>query len=177
MPCAASRPAPPRPLPRCPRSLGPWPLCTARRSPQVLRIRLPESFAPSLEGRDWYSASLASAAPTTWLAAAVAAVPISFFFFMDQALVTARDAPIISSVTTEPPLSVRCRHCQPRRGHHAHATPHPCSPRPFAQGISSLLCQLPEMGLQRGAYFHSSFVALAVLNLAGPLVGCPFVTG
>ena len=50
----------------------------------MLRIRLPESFAPSLEGRDWYSASLSSAAPTTWLAAAVAAVPISFFFYMDQ---------------------------------------------------------------------------------------------
>ena len=33
------------------------------------------------------------------------------------------------------------------------------------QGISSLLCQLPEMGLKRGAYFHSYFVALAVLNL------------
>ena len=54
------------------------------RTRQVLRIRLPESFAPSLEGRDWYSASLSSAAPTTWLAAAVAAVPISFFFYMDQ---------------------------------------------------------------------------------------------
>lgn len=45
------------------------------------------------------------------------------------------------------------------------------------QGISSLLCQLPEMGLKRGAYFHSSFVALAALNLFGPLLGCPFVTG
>ncbi|KAL1520700.1 hypothetical protein AB1Y20_022269 [Prymnesium parvum] len=97
-------------------------------SAEVLRIRLPASFAPSNEERPWYSASLATASMTTWLAAAMAAVPISFFFYMDQ-------------------------------------------------GISALLCQLPELGLRRGTYFHSTFVALGILNLCGPMMGCPFVTG
>eukprot|EP00966_Prymnesium_polylepis_P177742 4116097-Prymnesium_polylepis.1 len=45
------------------------------------------------------------------------------------------------------------------------------------QNISSLLCQLPEMGLQRGYYLHSSFLAMALFNAVGPLFGCPFVTG
>jgi len=45
------------------------------------------------------------------------------------------------------------------------------------QNISSLLCQLPEMGLGRGYYLHSSFAAMAVFNAVGPLFGCPFVTG
>ena len=101
-------------------------------SAEVLRIRLPDAFAPSLSvsdiSRPWYAASLSTAAPSTWLTAAAAAVPISFFFYMDQ-------------------------------------------------GISSLLCQLPGLGLTRGAYYHSSFAALGVLNFIGPLFGCPFVTG
>ena len=95
---------------------------------EILRIQLPSSFAPSLEGRAWYSGSLTSTSLHTWLVAAIVAVPISFFFFMDQ-------------------------------------------------GISSLLCQLPVLGLARGSYYHSSFVSLGLLNMFGGLFGCPFVTG
>mmetsp|Transcript_63917 Transcript_63917/g.106280 ORF Transcript_63917/g.106280 Transcript_63917/m.106280 type:complete len:591 (+) Transcript_63917:47-1819(+) len=113
-------------------------------SAQVLRIHLPASFAPSLEvtggsvpfadvsegtqrARPWYAADLIHASSRTWLAAAVASVPISFFFFMDQ-------------------------------------------------GISSLLCQLPELHLLRGHYYHASFACLGVFNFFGPMLGCPFVT-
>ncbi|KAL1496464.1 hypothetical protein AB1Y20_016418 [Prymnesium parvum] len=66
--------------------------------------------------------------PYLWAVAFASAVPITFFFFMDQ-------------------------------------------------NISSLLCQLPEMGLARGHYLHSSFLAMAIFNAVGPMFGCPFVTG
>eukprot|EP00927_Polykrikos_kofoidii_P057654 TRINITY_DN51809_c0_g1_i1.p1 TRINITY_DN51809_c0_g1~~TRINITY_DN51809_c0_g1_i1.p1 ORF type:complete len:571 (+),score=54.40 TRINITY_DN51809_c0_g1_i1:111-1823(+) len=45
------------------------------------------------------------------------------------------------------------------------------------QNISSILTQKPEMKLQKGSYFHSSFLCLGFLNAAGPLLGLPFVTG
>lgn len=47
----------------------------------------------------------------------------------------------------------------------------------FDQNISTLFCQRAPGGLERGKYQHSAFVALGVLNLLGPLMGCPFVTG
>ena len=45
------------------------------------------------------------------------------------------------------------------------------------QNISSLLCQLPAMGLTRGRYFHLSFFAMGSFCAIGPLFGLPFVTG
>ena len=45
------------------------------------------------------------------------------------------------------------------------------------QNISSLLCQLDECHLQRGRYFHSSFLLMGVFEAIGPCFGLPFVTG
>ena len=47
----------------------------------------------------------------------------------------------------------------------------------FDQNISTLFCQRAAGGLGRGRYQHSAFVALGILNLLGPLIGCPFLTG
>ena len=77
--------------------------------------------------RPW-AVDLAAAPPAMWGYALLFAVPISFFFFMDQ-------------------------------------------------NISSLLCQLDECHLQRGRYFHSSFLLMGVFEAIGPCFGLPFVTG
>jgi len=45
------------------------------------------------------------------------------------------------------------------------------------QNISSALCQKREMLLQKGSYFHSSFLLMGAFNMIGPLFGLPFVTG
>jgi len=45
------------------------------------------------------------------------------------------------------------------------------------QNISSLLCQLPELKLKRGHYYHSSCFAIGIFNGVAPAFGCPFVTG
>lgn len=45
----------------------------------------------------------------------------------------------------------------------------------FDQNISSLLTQKPE--LKKGSYYHSSYLAIALFNVAGPAIGLPFVTG
>jgi len=47
----------------------------------------------------------------------------------------------------------------------------------FDQNFSSLLCQQPSMQLDRGSYYHSSFLFMAGFNVIGPLIGLPFVTG
>jgi hypothetical protein len=47
----------------------------------------------------------------------------------------------------------------------------------FDQNVSSLLCQIPEMNLRKGTYFHSSFVCMSLFNFIGPSLGMPFVTG
>ena len=47
------------------------------------------------------------------------------------------------------------------------------------QNISSLLCQLPELGLKRGYYLHSSFMEMAIFNAIGavqPVVGLSCVS-
>jgi len=116
-------------------------------SQSVHRIGLPQSFGPTCfrsaadtDGvcmreqdapmgaarRSWL-VGLPSE-PHVWLAALAAALPVTFFFYMDQ-------------------------------------------------NISSLLCQLPEMRLERGRYFHAPFLFMAVFNGGGPLFGLPFVTG
>jgi len=118
-------------------------------SNQVHRIALPESFGPTcfadfgrpggghacvrehdagagFTRRPWLTGLPSE--PSLWLYALLAAVPITFFFYMDQ-------------------------------------------------NISSLLCQLPEMQLRRGHYYHAPFVFMAAFNGIGPMFGCPFVTG
>ena len=72
--------------------------------------------------------SLGGVTAQLWLLALGCAVPITFFFYMDQ-------------------------------------------------NISSCLCQLPEMRLRKGHYYHSSFLAMGLFNGIGPLLGLPFVTG
>jgi hypothetical protein len=95
----------------------------------VPRIELPTKLGPTLEldgkPRAWVTAIPGGGA---WLAGILSAVPISFFFYMDQ-------------------------------------------------NISSLLCQLPEMQLERGEYLHSSMLVMGALNVLGPIFGLPFVTG
>ena len=44
------------------------------------------------------------------------------------------------------------------------------------QNLSSLLCQLTPMGLQRGRYFHATFLAMGSFCALGPMLGMPFVT-
>ena len=84
--------------------------------------------------RAWFGWASAPAAQSSsdllklWALALCSAVPITFFFFMDQ-------------------------------------------------NISSLLCQLPAMGLRKGRYFHASFLAMGIFCATGPLLGLPFVTG
>lgn len=45
------------------------------------------------------------------------------------------------------------------------------------QNISSLLCQQKQLNLSRGHYYHGSLMAIAALNVFGPALGLPFVTG
>eukprot|EP00899_Mesostigma_viride_P025934 jgi/Mesvir1/6525/Mv16789-RA.1 len=45
------------------------------------------------------------------------------------------------------------------------------------QNISSQLTQVPQNNLKKGAYYHSSFLLLAVANLFLPCLGLPFITG
>jgi len=45
------------------------------------------------------------------------------------------------------------------------------------QNVSSLLTQLPHMRLDKGHYFHSSFLWMGFFNVLGPMLGLPFVTG
>ena len=40
------------------------------------------------------------------------------------------------------------------------------------QNVSSLLTQQPYMRLQKGFYYHSSFLIIGVLNMLAPLFGC-----
>ncbi len=93
-----------------------------------------ECAASGTVRRAWLPWSHAPAGQTTndllklWAVALCSAVPITFFFFMDQ-------------------------------------------------NISSLLCQLPSMGLRKGRYFHVSFLAMGAFCAAGPFLGLPFVTG
>eukprot|EP00947_MAST-08B_sp_MAST-8B-sp1_P006582 g6582.t1 len=84
---------------------------------------------PELYARAWPSPLLFSGmSPLVPLAAAASALPIVFFFYMDQ-------------------------------------------------NVSSLLTQQPSMKLRKGAYYHSSFLCMALFNLVGPLFGLSFVTG
>mmetsp|Transcript_8185 Transcript_8185/g.15189 ORF Transcript_8185/g.15189 Transcript_8185/m.15189 type:complete len:553 (+) Transcript_8185:118-1776(+) len=47
----------------------------------------------------------------------------------------------------------------------------------FDQNFSSLLCQVPEMQLSKGSYYHSSFLWMGIFNFFCPMFGFPFVTG
>ena len=91
-------------------------------------IHAAESGQRHLVPRAWLVSSLGGVTAHLWLLALGCAVPITFFFYMDQ-------------------------------------------------NISSCLCQLPEMRLRKGHYYHSSFLAMGLFNGLGPLLGLPFVTG
>ena len=117
-------------------------------APRVERISMPSTFSPTCHHtpsdfeclhqhvpepslvtappRAWFVGFPVE--PFCWLVALAAALPISFFFFIDQS-------------------------------------------------ISSLLCQLPSMGLRRGTYMHVSLLIIGVFNAVGPAFGLPFVTG
>ena len=73
-----------------------------------------EAAAVDIQRREWL-VPMPGLDLYLWGVAFASAIPITFFFFMDQ-------------------------------------------------NISSLLCQLPEMNLQRGHYLHSSFLAMALFN-------------
>jgi len=43
--------------------------------------------------------------------------------------------------------------------------------------VSSLLCQLPGLGLTRGGYYYFSGVICGITNIVAPLFGLPLITG